>query len=335
VILKSIFNLQEEPLKLKIFAGMAGKPLAEEICRLMDKPLGKARVDRFSDGEVRVQLKEDVRGFDVFIVNPICPPAENFFDMVFLTDACVGSSAQRITIVPTYLGYNRQDRKDRPRVPISGPRVISMLAQSGCHRALCFDVHSEPTLSIFREHRVVYDHLYGSIVARDYLQNLVTDSWVIATTDAGGTARANFYNEQVLQRSSETVTFMKSRDLTTGEVDPKKIKISGEVSNRDVLFIDDLIDTAGTLCKAAQAAELAGAKRIAAFATHGLFSGNAIEKLDNSPIEEVIVTDSLPIEQEKLASANRVKITILPTAHMFATAIRKIYDNESLSSMMV
>jgi ribose-phosphate pyrophosphokinase len=315
--------------QIKIFAGMAGRGLAADVCRSLNMPLGEATVGRFSDGEPRIQILEDVRDKDVFIINPTHPPAENFFDMALLTDAARRSLAGRITIVPVYLGCNRQDRKDRPRVPISAAVVIRLLSESGANHALLFDLHSEPTAGFFGP-SVTVDHLYASTVSLPYLNNILTRPYVIASPDKGGGPRAEAYARRLGQ--ADFVLFSKIRQKS-GDVMASSIKIIGDIAGRDVVFVDDMIDTGGTLIADAQAAKQAGANNVYAYATHALFSGNAIARLDESCIDEVIVTDTIPHSPELLAT-KRVKITVLSMAQFIGEAIRRIHQGESLSALI-
>ena len=316
--------------KLRVFAGQAGIPLATEVCKKLSLPLSKATVQRFSDGEVRIQLLEDVRDSDVFIINPTNPPAENFFDMCLLAQAAQGSSAGRITLVPSYLGYNRQDRKDRPRVPISARWIARMLSQSGTNRMLLLDLHSEPTAAFF-DSNIVVDHLYSSSVSIEYLKGLLHNEFVVASPDKGGGPRAEAYAKRL--DLGDYVVFIKSRPQPN-EVQKDSIKIIGDVNGKDIIFIDDLIDTAGTIIADAEAAQAAGAKDIYVFATHALFSQKAIEHLDRSCIKEVVITDSIHHEPVKLQT-KRVKITILSIAELLGKAIRCVHEGESVSSLIV
>ncbi|MEO8065880.1 MAG: ribose-phosphate diphosphokinase [Candidatus Doudnabacteria bacterium] len=316
---------------IKIFAGLAGMKLARQVCEQLSIPPGEALVGRFPDGEAQIQLKENVRGADVFIINPLCSPAENLLDMLFLTDASQGSSAGRITLVIPYLGWNRQDRKDKPRMATSAEVVISILANSGCDRVLLMDVHSEPTISIFRTHDIITDHLYGSHITLEYLRSILRPNSVIATPDAGGSRRARAYARRL---GLPTVVCDKERSTESGHIAEGSVLVLGDVRGKDVIFVDDMIDTAGTLYADAKAVRALGAERILAVATHALFSGNALERLDESLVDEVIVTDTIPHEPDALKTS-RVKITTLSVAGYLAKAIAKINRDESLSDMFL
>ena len=318
------------PNPIKIFAGNASKVLAQETCGLLSTDLGKAKVVPFNDGEVNVQLLENVRGADVFIINSTHPPAENFLETAFLAEAAHDSSADRITLVPVYMGYNRQDRKDKPRTPISAHTMIDFLARRGANRVLLFDLHSEPTAAFFKPLLVV-DHLFSSFVSIPYLRQTVPEPFVVASPDKGGGHRAGVYAHLLDQR--DFVIFSKHRP-NSGEVEKRSIKIIGDVSGQHVLLVDDMIDTGGTIIADAEAAKKAGAKDIFVFATHALFSGEAVAKLDESPVTEIIVTNTIHHDPEKLAT-KRVKITVLSIAPLLAHAIRRIHKNESLSELIL
>lgn len=316
--------------KLKVFAGNAGGMLAEKVCERLSIPFGQVEVGRFADGEVRVQFRENVRDADVFIVNPTQPPAENLLEMILLSEAARGSSAGRITLVPVYLGYNRQDRKDEPRVPISARVVARMLSQSGADRVLLFDLHSEPTMGFF-DHHIVVDHLYASHVSLPYLREMLQNDFVVASPDKGGGPRAAAYAKRLGLK--DYVLFTKSRPRA-GEVTEEAIKVIGEVKDKDVLFVDDMVDTGGTVIADADAAKSLGCRDIYFFATHGLFSKGAVSRLDQSPIQEVVVTDTIHQGEEKLKT-QRLKITVLSIAPLLSEAIRRIHEGESLSSLIL
>ncbi|MBI5470664.1 ribose-phosphate diphosphokinase [Candidatus Kaiserbacteria bacterium] len=317
--------------KIKIFAGTASKGFAEDVCKHLGVPLGEAMVNRFRDGEVRVQILENVRDADVFIINQTNPPAENILEMVLLAEAAHDSSAGRITLVPTYLGYNRQDRKDRPRVPLAARTIMRFLGNTGVDRALFFDLHSEPTAG-FMYPRIV-DHLYSSKVTVPYLQSILTDPYVVASPDQGGTKRVEGYARRLGQ--DDFVVFYKSRSAP-GEVDKESIKIVGSVEGKDVLFVDDIIDSGGTMVADAQAAKKAGAKRIFCYATHAVFASDpalVIKRFDESHVDELIVTDTIRHDPALLKS-KRVKVTVIPMAPLVADAIQRIHSGESVSALI-
>lgn len=316
--------------KLKIFSGNAGLPLANKVCEHLGIELGKVEVKRFADGEVGVQILEDVRNKDVFVINSTPPPFENFLEMILIGKAAFGSSAKRITQVPTYLGYNRQDRKDKPRVCITAKIVAEMLALSCNDRMLLFDLHSEPTMGFFPSNMRV-DHLYAAKVAIDYLRDMLGPQYVVAAPDKGGAPRARAYASRI--GTNDLVFFDKVR-VAPGQIDGNGITIIGDVRRKNVLFVDDMIDTGGTLIADAAAAKDAGAERILCFATHALFSNNAVLRLDGSAIDEVVVTDSIYHAPSELQTT-RVKITTLSIAPLLAEAIQRIHRGKSLHDLFV
>lgn len=316
--------------KIKVFSGTTSTSLTQDVCKKLSINPGKADLKKFSDGEIHVQLLENVRDADVFIINATQPPMENLMEMILLADAARRSSAKRVTLVPVYLGYNRQDRKDRPRVPISARVVIDMLSNSGADRALLIDLHSEVTMGFF-ERNVIVDHLYASIASIPYLRTLLANPFIVASPDKGGGPRAKAY--ATLLNQGDYVIFDKVRS-EPGKIAKGSVKIIGDVNGRNVLLVDDLIDTAGTLIADAEAAMNAGALAVYGYATHLLGSGDAIARLDASPIKELVVMDSLPHSAQELQT-NRLKITTLSIAPLLADAIRRIHDGDSLSSLFL
>lgn len=318
--------------ELKIFATGKSEILTEKISEILLMEPGKALVDRFSDGEVRVEIGEDVRGKDCFIVGSTNPPAENFFEVLFLSRDLKGSSAGRITLVLPYLGYNRQDRKDKPRVPISAAIINGILAAcSGADRILLLDVHSEATLGVFDDRGIKVDHLYASIVSIPYLKTLLTEDFVVASPDKNGGARARAYAKLLGQEGY--VLFDKAR-TGPGEIDAKTIMIIGNVSEKNVFFVDDMIDTGGTIIADAKAAKQVGARRIIIFATHAVFSQGAVARLEESEVDEIIITDTISHPPEELKTS-RLKITTISVANLLAQAIKNIHEERSVSSLIL
>jgi ribose-phosphate pyrophosphokinase len=313
--------------KIKILSGTANMPLALEVCKNLSVPLTPAKVNRHPDGEVNVQLLEAVRDEDVFIINPTNPPAENFLELIFLCDAARRSSAGRITLVIPYWGYDRQDRKDKPRVPISSWVIAQLLQVAGPNRVLLIDPHSEPTMASFD--KVVVDHFYASPVCIDYFRPKVSDVFVVASPDSGGVTRAKTFAK--LLGGRPYVIFDKTRD-SEGKVIPGKIQIIGDVKDKDVLFVDDIIDTAGTLMEDVEAAVNAGARKIFAFMTHGTLSGSATLRIQGSRIDEVVLTDTIHHDPAKLEVSDKIKI--ISISQMLARAIMSIHTGDSVSKLI-
>lgn len=313
-----------------VFAGTQGRPLAERVCEKLSIDIGKALVGRFNDGEVHVEIQEDVRDADVFIINPTNPPLENLYELILLASAAKMASARTVTVIPTYLGYNRQDRKDKSRVPISARLPIKAIEESGADRVLLFDVHSEPTLIAFGPN-IKVDHLYASPVSAPRLIKLLGGHpFVVASPDRGGGPRASKYT--ALLGEDDYVIFDKSRPKP-GEVSTN-VKIIGDVRDKDVLFVDDIIDTGGTLIAGARAAREAGARNIYAFATHGLFSKDAMTCIFESDISQMFVTDTINHDPKRLINEMGAKIEIISIAGLLGRAINNLFESKSLSALI-
>lgn len=313
---------------LSIFSGRAGRGLAQNICKHLSIELGRVSVESFSDGEIQIQFIDELRERDVYLVNPTCPPTENIFELRLLAAAARRASAGRITLVITYLGYNRQDRKDRPRVPLSAEEVAEILSHH-VDRVMLVDIHSEPTEGFFRDVRV-RDHVYASPAMQEHLLSIMGTNFVVASDDLGGPKRARKYAH--LLGVDDIVMFDKVRPKPNA-VDPGKVTIIGDVQGKDVLIVADIVDTAGTICADAEKAKASGAGRIIACAPHALLSGNALERLDASPVEELVVTDTIPHPPE-FFTCKRMKITVCTIAPFLATAIRRQHDGKSLSELI-
>ena len=314
--------------KIVVFSNNVSRALAQEICEFLSLKHGDAIVGRHKDGEVKVKLAQNVRDADVFVIGSTHPPLENTWEVVLLADAARRSSAGRVTLVLPYLGCNRQDRKDEPRVPLSGKLLIEVLKLSRADRAILLDVHSEATLGAFDP--MVVDHLYASWVVREHLPELMPQPFVVASVDAGGLARTKKYAQLLGVRY---VAFDKTRKVA-GQIEEGSVTIVGDVHDKNILFTDDIVDTAGSLASDSEAARQAGALRLFACTAHGLLSQNAIEVLDESPLEELVILNTVPQTPEKLATAKRVKITVLSAARLFADAIRRTHEGESLSELI-
>lgn len=319
---------------LKVFGGMAGKPLAEEVVQILGTTLGDALVERFPDGEVHVRLglgeEGNVRGKHVFIINPTHMPHDNIFDLLVLTDAVHRSRPKLITLVVPYLAYNRQDRKDRPRSPITTAVMQRMLAKSGADGILLLEIHSEATEAVFDPLKV--DRLYASVLSIPYMRSLLKDPYVVGAPDHGASSRARGYAKR-LGKPGGWVVFDKERDPDTNEV--KRVVLIGDVMGKDVILIDDMIDTGGTLIRVAESAKEHGARNVYAFATHALFSKNALARLDAcTALNRLVVTDTIRHSPEALVT-KRLSLTVLKIAPLIAQAIEAIYSETSVSKLIL
>ena len=307
--------------ELKLLTGNANRPLAEEIAQYLHVPMADAEVTRFSDGEVYVQVDENVRGADVFVIQPTCPPVnDTLMELLIMVDAMKRASARRVTAVLPYYGYARQDRKVQSRVPISARLVADLLEVAGIQRVLALDLHAGQIQGFFS---VPVDHLFaGPVVMIDYLRKKDLRDPVIVAPDAGGVERAR----ALAKRFDAGLAIIDKRREGPGQA--VAMHLIGDVKGRDAVVIDDIIDTAGTLTQAVTALEREGARRIMACGVHAVLSGPAIERIAASPIEEVVVTNSIPLSEAKRAAA---RITVLSVAPLLGEAIRRIHRNESIS----
>jgi len=310
---------------LKIFTGNSNLPLAQEISNYLKIPLGKATVETFSDGESKVEVKENVRGGDVFVVQSTSAPGnDNLMEMLLMLDAFKRASAKRITAVIPYFGYARQDRKVAPRVPISAKLVADLITTAGASRILTMDLHSGQIQGFFN---IPVDNLYATPVLLQYLRRQLNRNEVtIVSPDAGGVERARDFATR-LNASLAIIDKRRSGPNVVAEMN-----IIGEVKGQTAILLDDMVDTAGTLTMAAQALKREGAKRIFGCCTHPVLSGPAIQKIKDSPLEELIVTNSIPLgpKAEKCK-----KIKVLSVAHLIGEAIRRTHDEKSISSLFV
>jgi ribose-phosphate pyrophosphokinase len=308
-------------MKFKLFSGTANPKLAEEIANHLDQRLSKITVTRFSDGEINVQIGETVRGTDVFIIQPTCPPTnDNLMELLIITDAMRRASAKSITAIVPYFGYARQDRKAAPRVPITAKLVANMMEKAGIDRVVTLDLHAGQIQGFFD---IPVDNLYGSILFFNYFKEMNLQNPIIASPDIGGVARARYFANRL---GLDIVIVDKRREkANVSEV----MNIIGEVEGKDVILIDDMVDTAGTLVNAARALKEKGANSVRAFATHGILSGPAFDRLKNSELDQLIITDTIPLRQEC------EKIKILKSGWLFAEVIRRIMHNESVNRLFL
>lgn len=308
---------------LKIFAGSSNPELARDICTYLGVPPGDHALKRFSDGEVCYQILENVRGADVFVVQPSCPPVnESIMEMLIMIDAFKRASARRITAVMPYYGYARQDRKDKPRVPISAKIVGDLLTAVGASRLLTMDLHAGQIQGFVN---IPVDHLFAAPVIMEHLMEMKLKDLAIVSPDAGGVERARFYAE----RLKANLAIIDKRRLVAN--DAEIMNIIGDVDGQDVVVVDDMIDTAGTLVKAAAALREQGARRVYAAATHPVLSGPAIQRLRESEVEKVIVTNSIKVSEGKRIE----KLTILSVASLLGEAIRSIHEETSVSKLFI
>jgi ribose-phosphate pyrophosphokinase len=309
--------------RLKIFSGNANVDLARDICAYLSVPIGSAVVKRFSDGEINVDIGENVRGADVFIVQPTCPPVnDHLMELLILMDALKRSSAKRVTAVIPYYGYARQDRKVLPRAPITAKLVADLLTAAGVSRILTMDLHAGQIQGYFN---IPVDHLYAAPVMLDYIRaNWGTDI-VFVSPDAGGVERARAF----AKRLNATLAIIDKRRAAPNV--SEVMNIIGDVEGKSAVLLDDMIDTAGTMVQSAEALAKKGAKRVFACATHAVLSGPAIERLEKSVIGQLVVTNSIPL-REKAACA---KIKVLSVAPLLGEAIKRIHFNDSVSSLFV
>lgn len=308
--------------KFKIFSGTANEPLADEICNFLDMPRGQSHLTRFSDGEVYVQIMENVRGADVFVVQPTSFPVDqHLVELLLMIDAFKRASARRITPVIPYFGYARQDRKDKPRVPVSAKLVADLLTTAGANRALMVDLHAPQIQGFFN---IPVDHLFASPVLVSYVRELNLPNLTVISPDAGGVERARFFAKKV----EAPIAIMDKRrtDVNVAEV----MNVIGEVKGRTCLILDDIIDTAGTLVKTADALLASGARKVYACASHPVLSGPALERIGKSKLEQVVVTNTIPLTA---AGRNEPKIKVLSIAGLIARAIQSIHEETSVSSL--
>jgi len=310
--------------KFKIFCGTANEPLCDEVCVFLGLTRGQAQVTRFSDGEVYVQIQENVRGADVFVLQPTCHPVdENLMELLLMIDALKRASARRITSVIPYFGYARQDRKDKPRVPISSKLVADLLTTAGADRALIVDLHAPQLQGFFN---IPVDHLFASPVLVDYFKRLNLPNLTVVSPDAGGVERARFFAKKM--DSALAIVDKRRSEMNVAEV----MNVIGDVKGRTCLIIDDLIDTAGTLVKTATALMENGASQVYACASHPVLSGPAVKNISQSCITEVVVTNTIPLSE---AARQEPKIKVLTIAGLIGRAIQSIHEETSVSRLFL
>ena len=310
--------------ELKIFTGNANPALAQEICRHLSVPLAQATVKSFSDGEIMVEINENVRGRDVFVVQSTCQPANhNLMELLVMIDALKRASAARITAVIPYFGYARQDRKVAPRTPITSKLVADLITTAGAQRVLCVDLHAGQIQGFFN---IPVDHLYAAPAVLEDVKARFTEELVVVSPDAGGTERARAFAKRL--NAGLAIIDKRRSAANVSEV----MHIIGDVDGRTCIIVDDMIDTAGTLCQAASALKAHGAGDVYATATHAVLSGPALERINESDLKEVLVCNTIPTE-EKVKNCSRLRT--ISVANILAEAIRRIHGDESVSSLFV
>jgi ribose-phosphate pyrophosphokinase len=310
--------------RLKIFTGNANPALAQEICAALGVAQGRAMVRQFSDGEIYLQIKENVRGADVFVIQPTCTPVErNLMELLLMIDALKRASAERITAVLPYYGYARQDRKDKPRVPISARVVAAMLETVGADRILALDLHAAQIQGFFD---VPVDHLFATPVMIDYFKSSQTPGRTVVSPDAGGVERARAFAKRL--NAPLAIIDKRREEANVADV----MNVIGDVKGQHCLLFDDLIDTAGTLVKGAEALMQKGAASVSACATHAVLSGPAVERIEASCLKEVVFTNSIPLSKEA-KKCGRIKS--LSIAKLLAEAIKSIHEETSVSVLFV
>ncbi|BDD03322.1 ribose-phosphate pyrophosphokinase [Aureibacter tunicatorum] len=305
---------------VKIFSGTNSRYLAEQIAHCYGTTLGDVDILKFSDGEIAPNFNDSVRGCDVFLVQSTFAPADNLMELLLMIDACRRASAKYVTVVAPYFGYARQDRKDKPRVPIGAKLVANLLTAAGANRLMTCDLHAGQIQGFFD---IPVDHMDGSYIFVPYIKSLNLENLIFAAPDVGGTGRARNFAKVF---TADMVICDKHRKRAN---EVASMQVIGDVEGKDVILVDDICDTGGTLCKAASLLKEKGANSVRAVCTHPVLSGKAYDNIANSELEELIVTDSIPLKQEC------EKIKVLSVADLFSRAIRKLHDNESISSLFL
>jgi len=308
------------PYSVKLFSGSQSQYLAEKISYYYGKSLGSVSLQKFSDGELSPSFNESVRGCDVFLIQSTFPPADNIMELLLMVDAARRASAKYVTLVVPYFGYARQDRKDKPRVAIAAKLVANLFMASGADRLMTCDLHAGQIQGFFD---FPVDHLDGSAIFVPYLRSLKLDNLLFASPDVGGVARARSFAKFF---QADIVVCDKHRKRAN---EIASMQVIGDVEGANVVLVDDLIDTGGTICKAAEIIMEKGAKSVRAICTHPIMSGNAFEKIHNSLLTEIAVSDTIPLPQES------PKIKVLTVAELFSKAIRNVHDHESISSLFI
>lgn len=305
---------------VKIFSGQATQYLAEKIANAYGEPLGRVDYKQFSDGEMSPFLAESVRGHDVFIIQSTFAPSDNLMELLLMVDAAKRASAHNVNVIIPYFGYARQDRKDKPRVAIAAKMIANLISAAGADRIMACDLHADQIQGFFD---IPVDHLDGSYIFVPYLKSIGLKDIMFATPDVGGIKRARNFAKFFNADLAVCDKYRKEANKI------ESMRLIGEVEGKDVVLVDDLVDTAGTICKAAGLLKDNGAKSVRAVCTHPVLSGKAYENIEGSVLEELVVTDTIPLKKDSS------KIKVLTMSDLFAKAIRKIHDNESISSLFI
>jgi len=310
--------------KLRLFSGNSNIELAIKVCQYLDVPLGKAKVKKFSDGEIAVDIDESVRGMDVFVLQSTCTPVNtNLMELLIMIDALKRASAHRITAVMPYYGYARQDRKVSPRAPITAKLVADIITAAGADRVLTMDLHAGQIQAFFN---IPVDHLYATPVMLEYIKESFKNDLIVVSPDAGGVERARAFAKRL--NSSLAIIDKRRVDINVARV----MNIIGEVEGKKVLILDDMVDTAGTLTEAAGALSNKGAIKIYACCTHPVLSGKALDRIENSAISEFVVTDTIPLSEEGMSCG---KIKVLSISGLLGEAVKSIHEEGSVSRLFV
>jgi len=307
---------------LLVFSGNANKALAKKVCDYLSLPLGKIEISRFPDGEIDMKIMEDVRGADVYVIQPTCPPVnENLMELLIMVDCLRRASAERITAVIPYFGYARQDRKAEGRVPISAKLVANVITAAGVSRALAVDLHAAQLQGFFD---IPMDHLYAAPVLVEYFRRLELKDLTIVSPDVGGIKMARAYAKRL---NADLAIVDKRR---SGPTETEVMHVIGEVKDRNVILVDDMISTATSITEAAKKCRREGAKEIYICATHAVMAGKAVDKLQKAPVKEVVVTDTIPLDGKEFGN-----LRVLSIANLLGEAIRRIHHSESVSSLFL
>ena len=315
-------SVRSAETRLRLFTGNANRPLAQSICEYLSIDLGDATVDQFADGETFVKINENIRGSDIFVFQPTFAPATNLMELLVMIDAVRRASARRVTAVIPYFGFQRQDRKDQPRVPITAKLVANLITTAGADRVMTMDLHSAQIQGFFD---IPFDHLYAAPVLVDYFLRLRVPNVVVVAPDIGSVKMARAY----AKRLSASLAIVDKRRPSPDAVE--MMNVIGDVEGKNVVIFDDIVSTGATLVEAARALRDAGAKDIYAAGTHGVLCADAKERITRSVVKELVITDSIPHDAGRLPP----KIRVLSVAPLLGEAIRRIHDEESLSSLFI